>query len=197
MLGIYFLTLGAPKIPCQILARARDRRRPHDRELLLNPPRPPPRSCATVRPSVKSRMRFAELHAHGDCFKPCSATRARRTPGGSRSRGTTAMRRPSRRRPTSARSATSVAAIAVSGAACADQASASTPSRPIPGSVMVQVGGSCDCCSIAKIIELQRDVERRFAQERDRFLQVVALFAGHANLFALNLRLNLEFRILQ
>lgn len=43
------------------------------------------------------------------------------------------------------------------------------------------------CVSVAKIGELQRLFEFCFAQHRHDFLQVIALLAGHAHLFILNL----------
>src|SRR5687767_6118545 len=50
---------------------------------------------------------------------------------------------------------------------------------------------------IAEIVELQRDLELLHpAQQRHRELQVVALLAGHAQLLALDLGLDLELRAL-
>src|SRR5260221_9061240 len=50
---------------------------------------------------------------------------------------------------------------------------------------------------VAKIVELQRHVEFRLAQERDGVLKVVAFLARDANLSPLDLRLHLELRILE
>src|SRR5271156_1542844 len=50
--------------------------------------------------------------------------------------------------------------------------------------------------SVAEIVELQRHADIGLAQKRDRFLQVIALFADDPDLVALNLSLNFQFRIL-
>src|SRR5260221_1161829 len=51
--------------------------------------------------------------------------------------------------------------------------------------------------SVSEIIELQRNPEFRLAQERDRFLQVVALFTDDPHLLALDLSLYLELRVFE
>src|SRR5579863_3858662 len=57
--------------------------------------------------------------------------------------------------------------------------------------------GSRMCAgSVAEVVELQRQVELRAAQQLDGRLQVVALLAGDAHLLPLDAGLDLELRIL-
>src|SRR2546430_11998542 len=50
--------------------------------------------------------------------------------------------------------------------------------------------------SVAEIVELQRHVELRAAQQRDRRLQLIALLAAHPHLVALQTALHLELGVL-
>src|SRR5579883_1469474 len=55
---------------------------------------------------------------------------------------------------------------------------------------------ACSAGSVAEVVELQRQIELRAAQQLDRGLQVVALLAGDPHLLALNAGLHLELRVL-
>jgi len=49
---------------------------------------------------------------------------------------------------------------------------------------------------IPEIVELQRHTEIGFAQQRNHFLQIITLLAGHPHLLALDRDLHLELRLL-
>src|SRR6185437_17082418 len=50
--------------------------------------------------------------------------------------------------------------------------------------------------SIAEVVELQRDLDLRTAQQLNRGLQLISLFADDPHLVALDARLHLQFRVL-
>src|SRR5579872_947600 len=118
---------------------------------------------------------------------------ARRPASACLCKGTTTMSTPTRiatRRPQPAHSGVLRLAFLLNCASTSQHRTNAAQSQPM------SARGPGISASVAEVVELQRQVDLRAAQQLDRRLQIVALLAGDADLLALDAGLDLELRVL-
>src|SRR5215469_13486649 len=99
--------------------------------------------------------------------------------------------RTSRRSPKVARHGVLLAFLLNCASSSQQRMNAAQNQPTIAGAVACMLAGS-----VAEVVELQRQIELRAAQQLDGRLQVVALLARHPHLLALDAGLHLELRVL-